>query len=216
MSKLIKIDDLFLRDHSYLSENDECYFFFPYTAGATFSHSEGNALINNFKKDIEKFGQRREVMYHKDRAIRQVASLLTAELPTLVDLSECALVPIPPSKTKKHQFYDGRMTTALTMVAANLGADVRELIVLNDDMEAVHLASRRPRPQELQDNMHLHRGLKGDLPETIILFDDVVTTGAHFVACRDLILEEFPDTNIIGVFVARRVPENPFADFTDA
>jgi hypothetical protein len=37
--------------------------------------------------------------------------------------------------------------------------------------------------------------------------DDVVTTGAHFVAMRNMLGREFPDTKIVGLFIARRVPE---------
>jgi predicted amidophosphoribosyltransferase len=37
--------------------------------------------------------------------------------------------------------------------------------------------------------------------------DDLMTTGAHFVAIRTILRREFPDTQIVGVFIARRVPE---------
>jgi hypothetical protein len=37
--------------------------------------------------------------------------------------------------------------------------------------------------------------------------DDMVTTVAHFVAIRNMLRREFPDIPIMGIFIARRVPE---------
>jgi hypothetical protein len=37
----------------------------------------------------------------------------------------------------------------------------------------------------------------------------VITTSqpAHFIAVRNILGREFPDTKIVGLFIARRVPE---------
>lgn len=40
-------------------------------------------------------------------------------------------------------------------------------------------------------------------PEQIIIFDDILTTGAHYVAMKDVLGTVF-DCRITGVFVARR------------
>jgi predicted amidophosphoribosyltransferase len=37
--------------------------------------------------------------------------------------------------------------------------------------------------------------------------DDVITTGAHYVAMRNVLRREFLGTKIVGLFIARRVPE---------
>jgi predicted amidophosphoribosyltransferase len=39
------------------------------------------------------------------------------------------------------------------------------------------------------------------------LFDDVLTTGAHFRAASAALQQSFPGVKIIGLFIARRVPE---------
>jgi len=39
------------------------------------------------------------------------------------------------------------------------------------------------------------------------LFDDVLTTGAHYRAASAVLQQAFPGVRIIGVFIARRVPE---------
>lgn len=37
----------------------------------------------------------------------------------------------------------------------------------------------------------------------IVLFDDVLTTGAHFRAYKDIILSHYPFCNVIGIFLAK-------------
>ena len=39
------------------------------------------------------------------------------------------------------------------------------------------------------------------------LFDDVLTTGAHFRAASAVLKQSFPGVRIVGLFIARRVPE---------
>jgi predicted amidophosphoribosyltransferase len=39
------------------------------------------------------------------------------------------------------------------------------------------------------------------------IFDDVLTTGAHFKSVQSLLRDQFPQAQIIGLFIARRVPE---------
>jgi hypothetical protein len=82
-------------------------------------------------------------------------------------------------------------------------------------MEAVHEAEHRPKPSELQEMMHLDEGAADNLPDNIILFDGLITTGAHYIACRDLILEQYPDKNVCGIFVARRALPHEASDFDD-
>jgi predicted amidophosphoribosyltransferase len=41
-------------------------------------------------------------------------------------------------------------------------------------------------------------------PQRIGLLDDVLTTGAHFVAAKHVLSEAFPGVEIVGFFVARR------------
>ena len=45
--------------------------------------------------------------------------------------------------------------------------------------------------------------------EFIFIVDDVLTTGAHFVAAKSLLKRQFPETPVMGVFVARRVLPEP-------
>jgi predicted amidophosphoribosyltransferase len=42
-------------------------------------------------------------------------------------------------------------------------------------------------------------------PRKIILFDDVLTTGASFKAAQTLLRENFPNAPIAGIFIARNI-----------
>jgi hypothetical protein len=42
----------------------------------------------------------------------------------------------------------------------------------------------------------------------------VLTTGSHFVAARNVILKAYPDTRVIGFFIARRALPDPADEFT--
>jgi predicted amidophosphoribosyltransferase len=43
-------------------------------------------------------------------------------------------------------------------------------------------------------------------PAVIAVVDDVLTAGAHFKAMKRLLMETFQDAHIVGLFLARRVP----------
>lgn len=206
---LLKIDELVLRDHSYLDPSHECYYFLEYTSREGFNHSRTNDLIFNFKKKMTFKGHLS--WRYKSMAIQEVSSLLRNALPGLIDINDVTMVPIPPSKTKANALYDDRMTQALRRAFPD--ADIREMLELIEDSDAAHEADVRPTIQELKDNCEVNKELADDSKDTIILFDDVITTGAHFVAYAGLILDEYPDKDIFGVFIARRHLPSPFADF---
>jgi predicted amidophosphoribosyltransferase len=44
------------------------------------------------------------------------------------------------------------------------------------------------------------------LPSSVAIVDDVLTTGAHFKAMKRILMERFPEARIVGLFLARRVP----------
>ncbi len=45
------------------------------------------------------------------------------------------------------------------------------------------------------------------LSQVIGLFDDVLKTGAHYRAASAVLRQAFPGVRVIGLFIARRVPE---------
>ena len=86
------------------------------------------------------------------------------------------------------------------------------MILQQQSYEASHHQAdgARKKPPELEAIYRVcNPGPKG----TVILVDDVLTTGAHFVAARNVILAQHPATRVIGFFIARRVPVDAADDF---
>ena len=87
-------------------------------------------------------------------------------------------------------------------------ADIRELIVQTESTPAAHAAVvGRPGPSEIQNRYEVDEALTVPAPIAIAIVDDVLTTGAHFCASRVVLGARFPTAAIIGLFIARRVPD---------
>ncbi len=76
-------------------------------------------------------------------------------------------------------------------------------------MSAAHEGERH-KPEELKAAYEIDEVLAKGVPKNIGVVDDMLTAGAHFRAMKDTLVERFPDANIVGLFVTRRVIENPF------
>lgn len=208
---LLKIDESNRSAHYYLEEAHECFFFHEYTARKGFAYSEGNSLVINLKKPVL---QKEQAHYkYKGQAINTCASMLRAafEKASWV-FTDATITAIPPSKLPTHAEYDDRMAQVVGKACDGKGADVRGLLQQSESYEASHMQAdgQRKKPHELEALY----AVQGPPPKgTVILVDDVLTTGAHFVAVRNVILAAWPDRRVLGIFMARRVPSNPFEDF---
>jgi predicted amidophosphoribosyltransferase len=81
---------------------------------------------------------------------------------------------------------------------------------------ACFLASIRLSPDQIAAGYQIDENLCEPAPNTIALFDDVITTGAHFVAARRVLQVRFPQARVFGFFIARRVPETTdFSEFSE-
>lgn len=202
--RLTQIDDLIRPDHYYLEPDDNCYFLGEYTARKGFAFSATNQLILNFKKTVDRRGTAE--WRHKDRAVLEAAGAFCSAI-NAAWLNNATLVPIPPSRAKTDPLYDDRMVRMLQAIRTQPALDIRELIVQRQTMSAAHGAEQRPRPDEIEANYAIDQALCSPAPQTIGLFDDVLTTGAHYRAAHAILRRTFPSAAIIGVFIARRVPE---------
>lgn len=210
--RLTKIDDLTRPDHSYLTEGDECYFLGEYTARKGYAHSPTNNLVLNFKIGVEHRGGFR--WRHKERAIREAALAFAAAI-TPKGLAESTLVPIPPSKAADHPGYDDRVHRMVRGIRPQPPLDVRELVAQLASTQAAHESESRPKPSDLQALYKLDPKMKRPWPNRLLVFDDVLTTGAHFKAVQTVLTEAFPGIPIAGLFLARRAPDtSDFEDFS--
>ena len=211
--RLTKIDDLSRPDHHYLAAGDECYFLGEYSARKGFAFSATNQLILNFKKKMDRQGL--PEWRFKARAIQQAAGALRSALSDDVRRA-VTFVPVPPSKARTDPLYDNRLVQMLQSIWPGQPTDIRELVIQPVSTDAVHDHEARPSPAELMARYTLNPALREPSPQMIAVTDDVLTTGCHFVAVRNKLREAFPTIKIIGLFLARRVPESiDFEAFDD-
>jgi hypothetical protein len=208
--RLTKIDELSRPDHSYLTPGDECYFLGEYTARKGFGFSSTNHLIYNLKKTVDRRG--RPEWRYKEQAIKTAAQAFRASLSDAAR-ETFTFVPVPPSRAKTDPLYDDRLVQVLRGIWPGLPVDLRELIVQPHSTEAIHGSDDRPTPNQLVARYVLDDQLLNPAPQAIAIVDDVITTGSHFVAVRSMLRQAFPAVRIVGLFIARRVPEA--VDFED-
>jgi predicted amidophosphoribosyltransferase len=203
MYRLLQIDELQRSFHHFLTPEDECFYFMEYTSDTHFLFSPANDLISNFKKSPEH--RDHPQWAHKGRAIREVSEIFAQSLLPASNLQDVILVPMPPSKRKDHPHYDDRIMQVLTNLSqCDNGIDVREMLTCRENMEPFHATSNKRSPEKIAQNLIVDTSLCNTLKNKILLVDDMVTSGAHFIACKKVLSEHFPKGIIKGLFIARR------------
>ena len=201
---LREITDIERPDHFYLEVEHVCAYFGEYTARKGWAHSRTNGIINNLKKPPSKRGTGE--WHYKERAIADVGRAIRANLRSDA-LSGITIVPAPPSKEPTDPEFDDRMHQVAKAMGA--GVDVRALLQCRQSRQAAHLSDDRPGPDALVENMQIDEAAIGSrsLGSTFLVLDDVLVTGATLVACSRVLTSRFPGVSVLGLFVARRVPE---------
>ncbi len=213
--RLTWIDDTNRHQHAYLQPGDRCLFFGEYFAGKGYQGGGTNQLILNFKCKPSAAAANPARGNHKERAIASIAAGLRRSL-VPESVARMTFVPIPTSKIRGHADCDDRLTRSLAAAFSGYNADIRLLLQQVKSTESDHTAGSRLSPDVLHTLLQIDHAVLAANPlrETIVLFDDVITTGKHFKSCERRLRDEIPAAvPIIGVFVARRILSDPADDF---
>ncbi len=198
-----QIDDSNRGDHTLLREGDVCYYLHEYTSGQSYSSSQANDLISNLKKPVSKKGRAEYV--HKGRAVITCSALLSNAI-NAEWLKIGTLVPVPPSKDKAHPLYDDRLLRVCRRLASSNAPDVREMVIQTQTIRAAHESpGNRPSVAELEAIYTIEEQCCLPPPRAIAVIDDVMTAGTHFRAMHNVLSARFPEVQIVGMFIARRV-----------
>lgn len=205
-----KVDDATRSLHYYLDSGDTCYFIGEFTSHQGYAYSELNQIISNLKKSPLLKKTSPAEYKHKLKDIRRVAACFRRGLTEEVLNTKATLVPIPPSKTKSNSEYDNRITMICHGIVLGYSSpDVQELICCHEDTIATHNQASKPSPEALVSNYRIAVDPGYNPRPILFLVDDMLTTGSHFKACKMLISKTYPDSEVIGLFVARRVFADP-------
>lgn len=197
--------DRTLAGHLLLQEDDLCYYYLVRTSGG-FNASTANSRIQNFKKEPERFKDNPGVWRYKTAAIEHfafdVCDLLNRhDFKNILDhFGNVALVPMPTHCPKSHERYDSRLVDMCNIVAGQVdGVRVEDAFDMRYELAPSHGGGTRD-VQALMQAMSF-AGF-AQTPRLVILVDDVLTKGTHYVVCRDLIRRMYPEMPIIGLFLA--------------
>lgn len=191
-SKLHNID-LELHPREHILKEDRCYYFMEKEAEG-YTKSTANNLINNFKKPVDRRGK--PEWEYKERSIK----VFTGDLCDLKLSHPYTVIPAPTSKPRGHADWDDRLDKVVEGFAL-----CKDEVVIEKALDTAtvltpaHLGGSRD-----IDDIKSHTvwngigDLKGD---TVILVDDVLTTGSHFKAWKEFIMQNDPRVkNVIGLF----------------
>lgn len=207
--RLSRIGPQSREQHYYLRREHRCYFWgeytpVQYTQGQGADFSETNRLIAALKTPI--LNAEPADLAAKAAAIEEVAKAFAGFWRWAELAPKVLLVPIPPSKPRSHPEYDDRMLRVAKAIVHHAGVDAPVVNAIEHDgtLDASHSAAKRPSLSTVRRKLRAdHSKLQGLDPQFIFIFDDVITTGAHFVACCAALGKTFPNARFIGNFVAR-------------
>lgn len=206
---LQKIDGLYLPSHYYLDKDDDCYFLMTYTIGRGFSYSYCNQIVINLKKPMDR--KDTPEWGYKEMAIRKSARMLEEANIISVFPSGTVFVPTPPSKAKDDPDYDDRLPRIL-INAYDGKLDVRGLVEQTKSTESYHISCKRRNIDDILGNLSINEDLANGVKDDIVIFDDVMTSGAHFKAMSRLMSGRFKGIRIHGLFLARAQQPSDFED----
>ncbi len=204
MTKLWKKLDVVESPPVFMTPTDDCYYARDYISHGSYKASEANQLISNFKKHPKHKGT--SSWRYKEAAIDQFAREIAQVLGKSISVAA-----IPPSKLPEDPEYDSRLADCLArlkQIRPDLTVE-RPFVCRESTVPSHHGGSRRI--DEIAANLKW-RGLSVGC-QTLVLVDDVLTTGAHYQACKRILAREAAGVRVAGLFWARTVwpeDENPF------
>ena len=179
-----------------------------YTPRAGFNYSETNQLILSLKASP---AARDYQLKHKHRAILRFADELREFLSRYPEAA-MVLVPMPPSKALGDPEYDDRIDKVAHRVADSL-SNVSCAPLLYQTVSVPSSAQNpdfRRTPEQIYQNFSINEAFASywNVGVSLMVVDDVLTSGAHFAAARRRLSDRFPQADIRGIFWAKASNEN--------
>jgi hypothetical protein len=186
---------------SQLTADDICFYAQDYYSGQNWQAGPGNDFIINFKKPVCRRGLLE--WQHKEREIKKFALHLAK-----ATAAGTGMAPAPTSKTDDHAEYDDRLVRTVELAAQyNTGISIHRPIAIRQTVAPSHAGGTRD-PEAIYANFRW-LGFNGDPPATLIVVDDVITSGAHYRAYKRMVREHHEGISVIGVFWGKTTKPPP-------
>jgi predicted amidophosphoribosyltransferase len=115
---------------------------------------------------------------------------------------------MPPSKREDDPDYDARLVQVLEKLK-NKDNDFKyeEVLANKKSRKAAHSLKNEPRPtkDEHLNNFIVENNLRNKNVEAIVIFDDVIYSGASFKAAKEVLKKHYGPILICGLFIARHI-----------
>lgn len=201
------VDQITIAERANLVPGDLCFYYMTRDSRG-FAASKANGLMNDFKKDPAKYSGRPDVMAHKRAAIEECAGYVSsffADRSAIFSNFGVSLVPIPTSIPRGDEGRDDRLDTLCSMVADTIPfVTCEKAIDVCSRVRPSHRGGTREVP-EIRSNLRWTGSISAcEKRGFVVLFDDILTTGAHYAACRDGIIRRYGERGfiLIGLFLA--------------
>lgn len=179
----------------------ECIYARERLSRGGYDASEANNLISNFKIRPSVRVEKPYRWRHKERAVARFAAEITPLLP-----QGGFVAAIPQSKARNHPDYDPRYDM-LFAEFRRTRPDITacEPLVRTESVVAAHEADVRPDRDEILRTVRYAGFGQQTSPPFLIFLDDVITTGLHYMVCRELVLANAPSIRVFGAFWAKTI-----------
>ncbi len=186
----------------------KCYFAREYISEG-YQASSDNQLIFNFKKPVSH--KNSDDWRYKEQAIKAFVEDL-AVLFSKIHKKHLPLflTTIPTSKLRTDQRFDSRLDDVIDgLLKYNQNNNEKlyqyeEPITINNNTLSLS-REEGSRSVESKRGDYKWNGFKNTIPKNLIVIDDVITSGASFIAYKKILEEQCEAINVIGLFWARTV-----------
>ena len=193
--KLHKLD-IQIHNRQHISRDDVCAYLLEKESEG-YSASDANNLIYNFKKPVNRKGL--PDWRYKDIAINTISEMVNN-----IAFPNCIIVPAPTSNPRYSANWDSRIDQVVDSIVTE-AITVEKILDVNSSVTPAHLGGSRD-IDSIKAQTICYELKNTAMVDTIIIVDDVLTTGAHFKAWKELILETYPSIKkVYGLFFALHV-----------
>ncbi|WP_131751204.1 MULTISPECIES: phosphoribosyltransferase [Legionella] len=192
-----------------LTEEDRCYYYMTYYPFSELAVSGEKQTILNLKISKEELQENPKRNYWKEKSLREIANLLINTIKHNPVLTDYLWVPAQSSKTKSDPNYDDRLQQILIRVKQEIPSfKWFDALSVKKTVEKSRQSNQR-NVQEKLENLHIDPKFVDALSQNkVVVFDDVLTTGATFKAAQLKIKAANPTIEVIGIFIAKAVSLN--------